>query len=86
MTDRMNHYETLDTKVNNKINEVKHLTNYNSTEPCSQEFLCFSIKRFYGNGLTALDKIYLFIDLALVEAIDQEKQHNAFELILEVKK
>ena len=81
----MKHYETLDTKVNNKINEVKHLTNYNSTEPCSHEFLCLSIEQFYGNGITDLDKIYLFIDLALVEAIDQGKQQDALELVLEVK-
>ena len=54
MIDRMKHYETLDTKVNKKINEVEHLTNYNSTEPgnytnfeaCTNVFSCLTIKSY----------------------------------------
>ena len=84
MADRMNHYETLDTKVNNKINKVKHLTNYNSTEPCGKGILCIAIKQVNDTQST-LNKITLFIDLIIVEAIDQGKQQDVLELVLEVK-
>ena len=84
MTDRMNHYETLDTKVNNKINEIKHLTNYNSTKTCNYDKLCFAIENFNGTRTTDLFKIYLLIDLVIVDAIDQGKQQEALEIVLEV--
>ena len=86
----MSHYETLDTKVNNKIHEIKHLTNYNSTKSvninsigtCTSVFSCFTIETF--NQRTDLDKISLFLDLVILEAIDQGKQLVALELVLEV--
>ena len=81
----MNHYETLDTKVNNKINEVKHLTNYNSTETCTSVFSCLSIKWRNANSYTDLDQISLFIDLVILQAIDQGKQQDVLEKVLEVK-
>ena len=80
----MNHYETLETKVNNKINKVKHLTNYNSTEPCGNSIVCLAIKLFNGTQAT-LDKISIFIDLVILETIDQGKQQDVLELVLEVK-
>ena len=89
----MNHYETLDTKVTDKINKVKHLTNYNSTKPeafssfekCTDVLSCSTIKLFNDTLTTELDKISLFIDLVIVEAIDQGKQQDVLELVLEVK-
>ena len=82
----MNHYETLDTKVNNKINEVKNLTNYESTGPCTyNKFVCHSIQQFKKNQTSDLEKITLYIDLVILQAIDQGKQEDALEKVLEVK-
>ena len=81
----MNNYKTLDIKVNNKIDKLKHLAIYNSTKQCRHEFLCFSIKNLNKSGTTEIDKISLLIDLVIVEAIDQGKQQDALEFVLKVK-
>ena len=87
MTDRMHHYETLDNKVFNKLKKVEHLTNYNSTEVCDhRDFLCSKVKYFNATFTTDLDRMSFFIDLVIVEAIDQGNQQDVFELVLEVKK
>ena len=81
----MTHYETLDTKVNNKIDKLKHLAIYDSTKQCHHEFLCNTIKYLNHSQTNELDKISLLIDLVIVEAIDQGKHKDALELVLEVK-
>ena len=81
----MNNYKTLDTKVNNKIDKLKHLAIYNSTKQCRYEFLCGTIKTWNTSWKTDLDRISLLIDLVIVEAIDQGKQQDALELVLKVK-
>ena len=81
----MNHYKKLDTRVNNKINALEHLHLYNRTELCDVYFLCHTIKYFNASFTTDLDKISLLLDLVIVEAIDQGKQQDALELVLEVK-
>ena len=87
MTDRMHHYETLDNKVFNKLKKVEHLTNYNSTEVCYQKaFLCQKVTYFNATFTTDLDRMSLLIDLIIAEAIDQGKQQDVLELVLEVKK
>ena len=87
MTDRMHHYETLDNKVFNKLKKVEHLTNYNSTEVCGhRDFLCSKVKYFNATFTTDLDRMSLFIDLVIAEAIDQGKQRDVLELVQQVKK
>ena len=81
----MNNYKTLDTKVNNKINAIEHLTLYNSSDLCSNSFLCGSIRTLNDTWTNDLDRISLLIDLVIVEAIDQGKQQDALELVLKVK-
>ena len=96
MMDRMNYYNSLQTKMTRKLNVLKNLTNYElypeDFQDCKSNFLCYTITKisssvvFEQKMVTDLDRLILLIDLVTLEAIDLGKREDSLEMVLQVNR
>ena len=96
MIDRMNYYNSLQTKTTRKLNVLKNLTNYELYSKfygnCKSNFLCKTMSRINSSFLeeqklvTDMDRITLLIDLVTLEAIDLGKREDSLEMVLQVNR
>ena len=99
MMKRMNQYNTLQTKMTIKLNDLKNLTSHELYEPevcneyCEKQycikslFLCPTMLAFNKRGwdtVTDVNQIILLIDLVTLEAIDLGKREDTLEMVLQV--
>lgn len=99
MMERMNQYNTLQTKMTRKLNDLKNLTSHELYEPevcneyCEDQycekslFLCPTMLAFNKRGwdsVTDVNQIILLIDLVTLEAIDLGKREDTLEMVLQV--
>ena len=85
----MNHYNSLQTKMTRKLNNLKNLTSYDLYElfHCKSKFLCETMSQInetVWRYVSEQDKIILLIDLVTLEAIDFGKREDTLEMVLQV--